>query len=106
MTGLIGQCPCSGGGSGTGGISTLGGLLLFGLAVALWQTVRWVWSTRKRQGASAMNRWTKVSLVVLLVAATAGVLGLESGRTASIAAEAAGAGAGKLPKLLDLGSKQ
>ena len=52
-----------------------------------------------------MNKWAKVSLVVLLGAAIAGVLSLELGRSASHAAEPAAAGAKKLPKLLDLGSK-
>ena len=53
-----------------------------------------------------MNRWTRVGLVVLLGAAIGGVLILELGQPASNAAEPAGAGAKKLPKLLDLGSKQ
>jgi len=52
-----------------------------------------------------MNKWAKVSLVVLLIAAMAGVLSLELGRGVSEAAEPA-AGAKTLPKLLDLGSKQ
>ena len=52
-----------------------------------------------------MNRCAKVGLVVLLGAAIAGVLSVELGRTVSNAAEPA-AGAKRLPKLLDLGSKR
>ena len=53
-----------------------------------------------------MNRWAKVGLVVLLGAAVVGLLSYELGLGPSTAAEPAGSGTRKLPKLLDLGSKK
>jgi thioredoxin 1 len=104
---VLGQCPCRGGASGAGGISTFGGMVLLGLIVALWQAVRWAKSTWKQEGASAMRRWAKTGLVFLLVGAVAAVLGLEVARRPTTAAEPAAAAEGKkLPRLLDLGSKK
>ena len=53
-----------------------------------------------------MNRWAKVGLVAGLAAACVAVLGWELGQRPTTAAESAASGAKKLPKLLDLGSKE
>ena len=53
-----------------------------------------------------MSRWAKAGLVVLLGAAGVALLGYGLGQAPLTAAEPAGSGAIKLPKLLDLGSKK
>jgi thioredoxin 1 len=107
---VVAQCPCSGDGSGSGGgINQAAVWVMLALAVGLWHAVKWTKRTWNIQGTANMWRFAKIGLIVALVGALGVVAGTQfMGRPATAdqaAATPSAAQAGKIPKLLDLGSK-
>lgn len=89
------------------GMSQFAWLTLFTLMFGLWQAVKWTRATWNMEGTSNMSRFTRVGLIVVIVAAMAAIVGMQL-----MAADEADAPRGKattktsgLPKLVDLGSK-
>ena len=109
MTELIGQCPCSGGGDGSGGISLLPSLAVI---IGVFVLIKCIGSVRKQQGVSPVNKAMKIGIVVVLVVAVGIVLAVKareaepagSHDNAAVQAPAATDSSRPLPRLVDLGA--
>ena len=64
VAGILGQCPCSGGGGGlTGRFSDFAILALLVLSIGLWRTVKWTKRTWNTQGATTMRKFGMIGLI-------------------------------------------
>jgi thioredoxin 1 len=108
LSSVLGQCPCSGGGSG-GGINHAAVWVMLGLAVGVWQAVKWTKRTWNIRGTTNMRRFAKIGLIVALVGTVGFVAATQlivpratadQAATVPTATQSSG-----IPKLLDLGSK-
>ena len=106
---FLAQCPCDGGGGG----DLLGELAALAVVVGVVVFVKWVGSVRSQKGVSAMNKVTKIGIVVVLLVAAGVVVavksrGSRSGADSSVDPSAAGSTADEnqigLPRLVDVGA--
>ena len=107
VAGVLGQCPCSGGGGSTGRISDFAILALLVLLIGLWRTVKWTRKTWNAQGATTMRKFGMIGSIAVIVVA----MGVIVTTQLSVAEDntetpTASAKSGGIPKLLDLGSKK
>ena len=109
MTGLLAQCPCSGGG-GSGGVHPL---VILAFLVGLWWCLRRAGQIWKKKGVSTMNKIGKISIVVALLVVVGVVIAMKTDKggppanqTATMPAtgSANSTPEGKLPRLVDLGA--
>ena len=104
---MVAQCPCSGGGSGSGGGN--GPLIWVALAgvLGLWLMVGWTRRTWNRKSASTAGRMAKVGAIVAITAGICLAVAADFTRRENrpVASAPCVLPAGKLPQMLDLGSK-
>ena len=111
------QCPCSGG-------SAIHPVLLLAIVAAIWLLARWIKSVFRKEGDSLMNKFGKIAIVAVLIAAVVVVIAVKQrdktdvgsnlGQNPSAVVTAADSNASvqdvsqlkALPYLVDLGAGQ
>ncbi|MCJ7669585.1 MAG: thioredoxin domain-containing protein [Dehalococcoidia bacterium] len=111
------QCPCSGG-------SAIHPVLLLAIVAAIWLLARWIKSVFRKEGDSLMNKFGKIAIVAVLIAAVVVVIAVKQrdktdvgsnlSQNPSAVVTAADSNASVqdvgqpkvLPRLLDLGADQ
>jgi len=97
---VLAQCPCSGGGSSSGGDSGPSPWLILLAFAADWFLVRYIWN---RKGASTMSKFSKIAIFVALAVAVIAVVVIKKSGAPASPQPTTQMTAG-LPRLLDLGS--
>jgi thioredoxin 1 len=97
LTNFLFQCPCSGG-------KGIHPVVLLAIVASIWLVARWVKSVFRKEYVTLMNKFWKIAIVAVLIAAVVVVVAIKQRDKADVSSNLGQAR--DLPRLVDLGSDQ